>query len=153
MGLSTWQLAEVTLTTSYSWLLLIFALRGLGLGCLIQPLTVSALSRVQPRQYAQASSLNTVVRFVFTSLGIAVLVTFVQSRAITHISTLASQARPQSRAALALISQQGLNLAIQDAFWLSLVVFILAFIAVCFIRVQKPVPQEKTVDGTTFKSA
>lgn len=143
MGLSTWQLAELTLTTSYPWLLVILAVRGLGLGCLIQPLTVSALSRVEPRQYTQASSLNTVMRFVFTSLGIAVLATFVQSRTSTHIRALASQARPHSHAVLTLISQQGLNLAVQDAFWLSLVAFALAFVAVCFIRIRKPVPQKK----------
>lgn len=141
MALSTWQLAEVTLTTSYSWLLLIFALRGLGLGCLLQPLTVTALAKVEPRQYTQASSLNTVIRFVFTSLGIAVLATLVQSRATTHISTLAHQLKPTSQAAFALIRQQGLNLAVQDAFWLTLIAFFLAFIAVCFIYVQKAVPQ------------
>ncbi len=143
MGLSTWQLAEVQLSTSYPWLLLVFALRGLGLGCLIQPLTVSALAKVPPRQYAQASSLGTVIRFVFTSLGIAVLATLVQSRAATHISTLAASLKPTSPAALAQIGKLGLNLAVQDAFWLSLGAFTLAFIAVCFIRVQRPVPEEK----------
>jgi hypothetical protein len=74
-----------------------------------------------------------------------VLATLVQSRASTHISALVHQFRPVSHAALVLISQQGLNLAVQDAFWLSLAAFALALIAVCFIRVQKPVPQEKTV--------
>lgn len=143
MGLSTWQLAELTLTTSYPWLLVILAVRGLGLGCLIQPLTVSALSKVEPRQYTQASSLNTVVRFVFTSLGIAVLATFAQSRASTHIRALASQSRPQTHAAFTLISQQGLNLAVQDAFWLTLVAFVLAFVAICFIRIRKPASPKK----------
>ena len=143
MGLSTWQLAGVTLTTSYSWLVLIMAVRGLGLGCLVQTLTVTALSNVPQRQYTQASSLNTVVRFVFTSLGIAVLATFVQARASVHISTLASQLKPVSPAAFALLRLQGLDFAVQDAFWLSLVPFVLAFIAVCFIRVPKPVPEEK----------
>jgi hypothetical protein len=143
MGLSTWQLAEVQLSTPYPWLLLVFALRGLGLGCLIQPLTVSALATVPPRQYAQASSLGTVIRFVFTSLGIAVLATLVQSRATTYISTLAASLKPTSPAALAQIGKLGLTLAVQDAFWLSLGAFILAFIAVCFIRVPRPVPQEK----------
>lgn len=142
MGFSTWQLAQITLTTSYPWLLLVFALRGLGLGCLLQPLTVSALSKVPQQQYTQASSLSTVIRFTFTSLGIAVLATVVQSRTSIHISSLAYQLKPASHAALALIRQQGLNLALQDAFWLSLVAFALAFIAVCFIRVQKPASQE-----------
>jgi DHA2 family multidrug resistance protein len=143
MGLSTWQLAEATLTTSYPWLLLVFAVRGLGLGCLLQPLTVSALSTVERQQYTQASSLNTVIRFVFTSLGIAVLATLVQSRAAVHISNLARQLKPSTHEALLQIHQQGLTLAVQDAFWLSLVAFVLAFIAVCFIRVQKATPQQK----------
>lgn len=100
--------------------------------------------KVPPRQYAQASSLNTVIRFVFTSLGIAVLATLVQSRAATHISTLAHQFKPISPAALAQIGKLGLNLAVQDAFWLTLVTFVLAFLVVCFIRVPKPVQQEQT---------
>jgi len=149
MGLSTWQLAEIQLSTSYAWLLLVFALRGLGLGCLLQPLTVSALSKVSRSQYTQASSLNTVMRFTFTSLGVAVLATFAQSRATMHITTLIQQSRPISQAAVALIRKLGLALALQDAFWLSLVALVLAFIAVCFIQVQKPVPVEQAVESTT----
>lgn len=95
MGLSTWQLAEITLTTPYSSLLLILALRGLGLGCLVQSLTVSALSKVQPRQYAQASSLNTVIRFVSTSLGIAVLAFLAVF--FIRVPSLAAQKRAQGK--------------------------------------------------------
>jgi hypothetical protein len=144
IGLATWQLAGETLTTPYSWLVMIYALRGLGLGCLVQTLTVASFSRVESSQYTQASSLSTVVRFVFTSLGIAVLATFVQSRASTHISSLVSQSRPRSHAAFTLLSQQGLNLAVQDAFWFSLVGFLVAFVAVCFLRTRKPAAREKT---------
>lgn len=138
VGLATWQLGEITLTTSYPWLVLVFVVRGLGLGLVLQPLTVAALSTVSPKQYTQASSLNTVVRFVFTSLGIAVLATFVQSRASLHVSALVSQGNPLSPA----LRQQGLDLAVQDAFWLSLAAFALAFLVVCFLRVPKPVLQK-----------
>lgn len=148
MGLSTWQLTQITMTSSYTWLLLIFAMRGLGLGCLLQPLTVSSLSTVPRGQYTQGSSLNTVIRFTFTSLGIAVLATFAQSQASVHISTLAHQIRPVSHAALVLVRQQGLDLAVQDAFWLSFAAFVLAFIAICFIQVRKPGPQEQTLEST-----
>jgi hypothetical protein len=70
-----------------------------------------------------------------------VLATLVQNRATTHISTLIQQSRPVSQAAAALLRQQGLNLAIQDAFWLSLLALIPAFLAVCFIPVPKPAAQ------------
>ncbi len=146
MGLSTWQLAGVQLTTPFSWLLVVFALRGLGLGCLVQTLTVAALSKVPRHQYTQASSLSTVIRFVFTSLGVAVLATLVQDRAALHTRTL--QASSTLPAHLSLIPKLALNLAVQDAFWLTLVAFILAFLAVCFIRVQKPTPQEQTTIPT-----
>lgn len=144
MSLSTWQLAQVQLSTPYLWLLLAFGLRGLGLGCLIQPLTVAALSRVPPPQYAQASSLTTVIRFVFTSLGIAVLATLVQSRAVLHASTLARQVPLTSPSIRAVIHQQALNLAVQDAFWLTLVAFALAFIAICFIHAPAPAQHKQT---------
>ncbi len=153
MGFSTWQLTGETLMTSYSWLMLIYALRGLGLGCLVQTLTVASFTKVEASQYTQASSLNTVVRFVFTSLGIAVLATFVQSRASTHIESLVSQSSPQTHAAFALHSQQGLNLAVQDAFWLSLVGFVVAFIAVCFLRTRTPGSPEKAVRSRTLSSS
>jgi hypothetical protein len=60
-----------------------------------------------------------------------------------HSSTLAARLKPTSPAALAFIGKLGLNLAVQDAFWLSLGAFILAFLAVCFIRVKRPLPEEK----------
>lgn len=141
MGLSTWQLALVSLTTPYPWLLLIFAVRGLGLGCLIQPLTVAALSKVARSQYTQASSLNTVVRFTFTSLGFAVLATLVQSRATMHSTLLIQQSRPASRAAVLQLQSLGLNLAVQDAFWFSLVALVPAIIAVLFLRTPKSAAQ------------
>jgi hypothetical protein len=105
--------------------------------------TVTALSKVQPREYTQASSLTTVVRLVFTSLGFAILATFVQSRASTQLSELVRQARPQSPAAFALFHQQGLSSAVQDAFWLACAALVLAFIAVCFIRTQKAVASQE----------
>lgn len=137
VGLSTWQLAEATLTTSYSWLLLIFAVRGLGLGSMIQPLIVSALSQVQPREYTQASSLNTVVRLVSTSLGIAILAPFVQRRASERFSVLVRHVRPQLPTAVAVFRQQSLSSAVRDAFWVSFATLVLALVAVCLIRSQK----------------
>ncbi|GHO49060.1 MDR family MFS transporter [Ktedonospora formicarum] len=144
MALSTWQLTQMTQTTSYTWFVLNMALRGLGLGCLLQPLTVSALSRVPRTQFAQASSLNTVVRFVFTSLGIAVLATVVQNRAATYSSDLAHLLQPTTHSTLELIRKHGLELALQDAFWITLVIFLLAFLAVAFLRVQRHGEEEKS---------
>jgi DHA2 family multidrug resistance protein len=165
MAFATWQLSYLTLFTPYGWLQVLFVIRGLGLGMIIQPLSVSAVSDIHPRMFAQASTLYTVVRFVSTSLGIAVLATLVQTQATIHFGHLTEQvtadsplgqwaSRLQSHfvqhgassidawaAALQevarLVQRQGYMLAIQDAFWLVLFVLIASLISACFIRMRK----------------
>ena len=44
LAFATWQLTSLTLFTPYGWLQVLFVIRGLALGLIIQPLTVSALS-------------------------------------------------------------------------------------------------------------
>jgi len=168
LAFATWQLNYLTLSTPYGWLQLLFVIRGLGLGVVIQPLSVAALSDIHPRQFAQASTLYTVLRFVSTSLGIAVLATLVQTQAKIHYGHLAEQVTPASplgqlasrlqsffvqhgaslndaRAAAIqevarLVQRQGYMLAIQDAFWLVLFVLMASIIAACFIHMRKYTP-------------
>jgi EmrB/QacA subfamily drug resistance transporter len=168
LAFATWQLSYLTLSTPYGWLQVLFVFRGLGLGLIIQPLSVAAVSDIHPRQFAQSSTLYTVVRFVSTSLGIAVLATLVQTQAKIHYGHLAEQVTPASplgqlafrlqtffvqhgaslndaRAAAIqevarLVQRQGYMLAIQDAFWLVLCVLMASIIAACFIRMRKYTP-------------
>ena len=175
LAFATWQLSSLTLFTPYGWLQVLFVIRGLALGLIIQPLTVSALSDLHPRRFAQASTLNTVLRFVSTSLGIAVLATLVQTKAKIHSGHLAEQVTPTSplgqlasrlqslfvqhgaspidaRAAAIeeiarLVQRQGYMLAIQDAFWLVLFVMIAAIIAACFIHMRKHMPPVRQQGG------
>jgi DHA2 family multidrug resistance protein len=162
LGIATWQLSFITIYSPFWWIQLMLIIRGLGLGLCIQPLTVVGLSEVSPRQLAQASSLNTVTRSVSSSLGIAVLATLVQTQAKVHFVHLAEQvtsASPlgqmiaglqaafvargadimQAQAAaiqviVGLVQRQAFILALQDAFTFSLVVVVLAIVAVLFVR-------------------
>lgn len=171
MAFASWQLSYLTLSTPYSWLQVLFVIRGLALGLIIQPLNVSALSDIHPRRFAQASSLYTVIRFVSTSLGIAVLATLVQTQARVHATQLAAQITPTSpfaqlaahlqalliqhgasasaaRAAAlkqvaGLVQQQGYLMAIQDAFWFVMFVLIASVITAFFIRMRRQVPSVK----------
>lgn len=162
LAFATWQLSSITLYSPYGWLQAMFIIRGVGLGLCVQPLTVAGLSEIPPRQLAQASSLNTVARAVSSSLGIAVLATLVQTQSQVHFSRLAEQvttASPLGRLFLqlqayfvangadpalakttglqiisGLLQQQAYVMAIQNAFTFSLVVALMAIIAVLFVR-------------------
>jgi EmrB/QacA subfamily drug resistance transporter len=162
LGIATWQLSFITVYSPFWWVQAMLIIRGLGLGLCIQPLTVAGLSEISPRQLAQASSLNTVARSVSSSLGIAVLATLVQTQAKVHFGHLAEQVTPTSplgqmvvelqaafvargadisqarttaiQVIAGLLQRQAFVLALQDAFDFSLVVVVLAIIAVLFVR-------------------
>lgn len=162
LAFASWQLTYLTLQTPYWWLQVLFVIRGLSLGMIIQPITVAALTDVQPRQFAQASSLNTVVRFVSTSLGIAVLATLVQTQAKVHYTHIAELATPGSSLGrvldglrslfllrgytpsgataaatgqvIGLLQRQAYMLALVDSFWVTLAFVLAAIVASFFIR-------------------
>jgi EmrB/QacA subfamily drug resistance transporter len=136
---SFWQLTPISLSTSYAWLQVLFLLRGIGLGLIVQPMTVSALSTVPRDLTAQATSLLSVIRFISTSLGIAVLATLVQAQTAAHLSTLSG------RAPLALAQAQISLLALQDAFWVILPVLLAAIVVVCLIPTRQPAPHQRPV--------
>jgi DHA2 family multidrug resistance protein len=121
----------------------LFIMRGIGLGLIVQPMTVAALSTVAaPRQTAQATSLFSVIRFISTSLGIAVLATLVQARTMAHLSTLVG------KAPLGLAEAQSALLAMQDAFWCILPVLVAAIVLVCLIPGRKSAQkQAKSMEG------
>ncbi len=175
LAFANWQLSFLTLTSPYGWIQAMIILRGFALGLVGQPLIVSALSEIRPRQLTQASSLSTVARSVSSSLGIAVLATLVQTQTKIHYSHLAERVTASSplgqllprlqalfvargadvstarTAALQVIARlmqrQGYVLAIQDAFTLTLGFIVLALIATFFLRARRR-PQQLPEEPT-----
>lgn len=175
LALTTWGFADLTLFTPYWQQQLLLLVRGVGFGLVLQPLSVAALSRIRPERFALASSLYTVIRFVFTSLGVAVLASLVQTQTKVHYTHLAELVTPASRLGqlilrlqalflvqgadlisarvaaiqqvIRLIQGQASVLAVQDAFWLSLLALLVALIPVFFVparRLAQAVPTART---------
>ncbi|EFH87840.1 MDR family MFS transporter [Ktedonobacter racemifer] len=142
----------------FQWLLI---LRSCGIGLCMQPLMVSALANIEPRRLSQASSVSTTLRFVGSSLAIAIIATQVQGQNKIHYAHLAERVTATSplgklivmlqgalmgkglsaTAAYAyalktiggLLQRQAYMLAIQDAFRLSFYLAIVAIIATFFV--------------------
>jgi len=164
-----WQLSFLSLYTPYGWFQVLLVMRGLGIGLVAQPLIVAALAEIPPRQLAQASAINSVVRSVASSLAVAILATIVQTQSKVHYSHLAEQVTAGSplgqlvtrlqalfvsqgasvatardgalQVVARYIQRQGYALAIQDAFRLSVGIILVAIIAVFFIRGSRRTPQ------------
>ncbi len=166
LAFATWQLTSITAYSPYGWFQIILVLRGLALGMCMQPLIVASLSEIGPRMLPQASAMSTVTRSIASSLGIAVLATLVQTQSKVHFAYLAERVTATSQLGLlvpriqalfvvhgaslsnarsatlqiidGLLQQQAFVLAIQNAFSVTVVVCVLAMIAVLFIRGRRP---------------
>jgi len=162
LAFALWRFSFVTLKTPFLEFQVLLILRGIGLGLSAQPLTIAALVDIGPRQLTQANSLNAVMRFIASSLGVAVLATLVQSQTTVHYVHLAERVTTASplgqlvqqqvafymargaslQAATAaavlpyirMLQQQAYMLAINDAFLFSLALAIVATVSVIFIR-------------------
>ncbi len=174
-----WLFTRLNLTIPYEQLQVWLVLRSLALGLCFQPLSVSAYSAIRPRDLPQATSVSTALRFVASSLGVAVLGTVVQSQTSVHYAHLADQVTPasplgqlairlqalfmaqgaalqQAQAAAiqtisGMVQQQAYVLAMQDAFWLSLGLAIVALISAFFVRTENVA--EEPANGEVLSEA
>lgn len=107
-----WDLSHLTITTSFSELRWLLAVRGAAIGCALQPTQLVALAVVPRRLLTSASALNNALRNVFQSFGVALLGTVVQTRTLVHTAMLSQQVTPTSAAGqfvsqIALLQQHG----------------------------------------------
>jgi len=168
LAFALWLFSSVGVYTPFGTIQLWLIVRSFALGFCFQPLSVSALSEMQAARLPQASSVSTTLRFVTSSLAVAVMSTLVQTQTSVHFSLLAEQVTPtsptgmlipgiqalfmtqgySSSAAYAaaiqeiagLLQQQAAVLAMQDAFRVSMVLSLVAVVGAFFVRSGKAKP-------------
>ena len=76
---NTWELSHLTATTSYRFILILMAIRGLALGIAVQTPFTAALATVSHDAAPRASSLVISTRLAVQAIGVAVLATLLAS--------------------------------------------------------------------------
>lgn len=92
LAINTWELAHLTVDTPFINVMVIVAIRGIALGCLLQTTLTVALTGLSPRQLPRASSLLNAMRNVFQSFGIAILGTILTNQFTSYQNNSASAA-------------------------------------------------------------
>ncbi|GAX92034.1 DHA2 family efflux MFS transporter permease subunit [Effusibacillus lacus] len=167
VGITTYELHNLTVDTPNRWLDMVLTIRGIGIGLCMMPLTTAGMNAVEKHRIGQASGLGNVVRQIAGSFGIAVLTAIMQQRQTFHSArinedvSLASDAALQAQAMLTVhFTQSGLDMAsakasamavlsgmiqkeaavraIADTFMLSAIPFFLAIPMLYFLRVTSP---------------
>jgi len=90
-GIGSWDMANFYARISFSNIAIPGILRGMGSGLIFIPMTTLSLGAVRKEDMGTASGLFNMVRTIGGSIGIAVLVAMLSSRAQVHQSYLSAQ--------------------------------------------------------------
>jgi len=153
-------LSQISVTSDYlTGILGPMLVFGLGMGLLFVPLTIVAVSGVEPREAGAASSLLNVMQQVGGSLGLSILVTAFgtasRNEAATQVARVLHSASPEAQAQFrqtgqlpAALADQVLAHGISTAFQLAVVFAALALgIALAVVRTRAPEAEAAAAQG------
>ncbi len=90
LAVSSWQLSQLSPSTDGIAMMPWLAVRGLGFGFANIPVQTLALQQITGAALPRASSLFTVTRQIFSSIGVAVMTTLFVQQTTQHATTLAA---------------------------------------------------------------
>ncbi|HTN51988.1 MAG TPA: DHA2 family efflux MFS transporter permease subunit [Anaeromyxobacter sp.] len=170
-----WDVSHVTLATTSSGIVRAILVQGVGFSFLFVPLTTAALSRVPRHQLADATGLNSLLRQVGASMGLAVFATLLERHGQIARAALVSHLTPdrpevQGRlAALAagfagrgfdpvtaramalqgldgLVTRQAMVLAFEQVLLLTAIVFVCVLPLLLFLKVNRRATEKVHVE-------
>ncbi|MGG5252497.1 DHA2 family efflux MFS transporter permease subunit [Neobacillus sp. SM06] len=135
-AVSTYMLANLQIDSSYTYIILVYTLRMLGLSMVMMPIMTNGLNQLPTRLNPHGTAVNNTAQQVSGSIGTAVLVTIMNSAAKTEAGRLMMSADPTSLtpAAQALLTQKALLVGIQYSFYVALGINIVALLLALFVK-------------------
>ncbi|SES65837.1 drug resistance transporter, EmrB/QacA subfamily [Oceanobacillus limi] len=133
--------SRLDMTISYTALVIIFAVRALGMSMVMMPIMTNGLNQLTQIDYPHGTAMNNTLQQVSGAIGSALLITIMngrtESKAAEAIATI-DPSTVQSPEEMAQMEQQILNEAmlegINSSFLISTIIIVVALILAFFIR-------------------
>ncbi|MFK2825986.1 DHA2 family efflux MFS transporter permease subunit [Bacillus sp. B190/17] len=161
---TTYYFSKLSLDTTYNHLVILNAVRMLGISMVMMPVSTNGLNQLPARFYPHGTAMNNTLNQVAGAIGTALLVTLMSNRTETHAAELADAAMKHaagqpSAAAVAEMKQQiamkamleGINDAFLAATFIAAVAFVLAFFIKRAKQAEEPLEGKPTDKEMTAK--
>jgi EmrB/QacA subfamily drug resistance transporter len=163
---TTYFFSQLTLETTYTYLMILNAVRMFGMSMVMMPVSTNGLNQLPRRFYPHGTAMNNTLNQVSGAIGTALLVTVMSTRTETHATEMADDAMKNAtataqptEAALAEMQQQitmkAMLEGINDAFFIATFIAALAFILAFFIRratpAEDPIEEQQKEKKVTAK--
>jgi MFS family permease len=135
-GVSTYMLAHLQIDSSYTYIILVYTLRMLGMSMVMMPIMTNGLNQLPTVLNPHGTAINNTAQQVSGSIGTAVLVTIMNSVTKTEAESLMAGVDPTTltEASTALLTQQALLAGIQYSFYVTLAINIVALVLALFVK-------------------
>lgn len=134
---STYMLSNLQLDSSYSYIIMIYSIRMLGMSMVMMPILTNGLNQLPSRLNPHGTAVNNTVQQVAGSLGTALFVTLMNSVATNKGEELIKRMDPadmNDQAVMAGVQQQALLDGIQYSFLVATGVTVVALILTLFLK-------------------
>ncbi|WP_071396215.1 DHA2 family efflux MFS transporter permease subunit [Bacillus tuaregi] len=148
-GIATYLFSQLTFETTYMFLVIIHAIRMLGLSLVMMPVSTNGLNQLPRRLYPHGTAMNNTLNQVSGAIGTALLVTLMSIRTENVVTRMMRDAIHQvGGEPTAEVQQQILLTATLDGinftFFVSTIIIALAFVLAFFIK--RAVPAEDPIE-------
>lgn len=134
-----WQFAFITISTSYSTIMMLNTLLMLGISMLMMPVMTNALNEIPPRLYPHGTAIISTLQQVSGAVGTALLVTVMTNSSQRFLDNAAGT---KEESALKILSMMA---GMKSAFLLAFGLVVLAWVASFFLK--RAVPPESGLES------
>ncbi|OES44028.1 DHA2 family efflux MFS transporter permease subunit [Domibacillus iocasae] len=138
--LTTFMFSNLTMDTSYGYIMGIYTLRMLGMSMVMMPVMTNGLNQLPPTMNPHGTAMNNTLQQVSGAVGSAFLVTLMQNRTESEIERL-TQSSAGDPAAMANIANEAMLNGINFSFTVSVFIAIVALFLAFFMKRVKPSEQ------------
>jgi len=134
---TTYEFSHLAMDTSYSFLMLMYSLRMLGMSMVMMPVMANGINQLPQTMNPHATAMNNTLQQVSGAAGSALLVTLMQNKTEAEAERLA-QAAAGDPAKMADIMNEAMLNGINFSFKISVLIALIALVLTFFIKRAKP---------------
>lgn len=142
-SVTTYYFSKLSFDTSYSYLMTLHAVRMFGMSMVMMPVSTNGLNQLPPRLYPHGTAMNNTLNQVSAAIGTAFLITIMSTRQGMYARELTAEAMQNGTGALTAELQQQIGMqamlgGINDSFFVSAILSVVALILSFFVKRAKP---------------
>ncbi|WP_054957535.1 DHA2 family efflux MFS transporter permease subunit [Paenibacillus dakarensis] len=159
---TTYTFSRLSMDTSYQTLILMYTFRMFGMSMVMMPIMTNGLNQLPMRYTPHGTAMNSTLSQVSGAIGTALLITVMSTRTETHgenmmQEALANLTSKPSADELAALKQQIMGQAtiegINDSFFVSVGIIVVAFVLALFVKRTKPAADKDADKAPATQSA